>query len=68
MKEGIISFVEADDKGRFHEERFEILDDHLMRLEETITNFAKDITEFSFWDKTCDEKDCEFCKLSRVIK
>lgn len=68
MKEGIISFVEADDKGRFHEERFEIPDEHLENLKVIIGNFAKDITSLSFWNRNCDEKDCEFCKLAENLK
>jgi DNA helicase-2/ATP-dependent DNA helicase PcrA len=63
MKEGIVEFVEPDDKGNIHVERFEISDEDVSELEKLIQKSAGEILELSFWNTPCDEQDCHWCGL-----
>ena len=63
MESGDIDFVEPDDKGKYHKERFEIDDEEVSDVKALIEKTAKEILDLSFWDKRCDEKDCEYCVL-----
>lgn len=61
MHEGIIEFVEPDEKGRIRTEAFEITDADLADLEALIKRSAQEILTLSFWNDTCDEAECEWC-------
>ncbi len=63
-----IDFLEPDEKGRYRKEKFIISDDEVSELKQTIQKTALEILDFSFWDKTCGEKDCEWCKLRETMK
>jgi len=63
MISGDIDFIEPDEKGRYHKEHFEIEDEEVIELKETIHETAKEILNLSFWDSRCEKKDCEYCKL-----
>jgi hypothetical protein len=67
MKSGEIDFTEPDDKGKFKKEKFEITDGEVAELETVIEKAVGEIKELSFWDKTCLDKDCEYCRLRQVI-
>ncbi len=63
MQSGTIDFVEPDDKGKYHKELFEISEDEVRELADTIRRVAREVTELSFWDKRCDDPSCEYCAL-----
>lgn len=63
MSEGIIEFVEPDDKGQMRSETFMITDDEVKELEATIAKTAESIMTLSFWNTHCDDPDCEWCAL-----
>ncbi len=63
MVSGDIDFIEPDDKGRYHKEHFDVSDEEVGELKETIQQTAKEILDLSFWGDRCDKKDCEYCKL-----
>jgi DNA helicase-2/ATP-dependent DNA helicase PcrA len=63
MREGIIEFVEPDDKGKIRVEAFEITDEDVKDLEDVIQEAADSILKLSFWNEPCDGKDCEWCAL-----
>jgi DNA helicase-2/ATP-dependent DNA helicase PcrA len=63
MSEGIIEFVEPDDKGQMHSETFMITDEEVKELETIIAQTAESIMTLSFWDTHCDDPDCEWCAL-----
>ena len=67
MKEGVIDFVEPDDKGRFRRERFEIKEEEVKDLEEKINQVSDEILNLKFWDRHCDQKDCEYCMLREIM-
>jgi len=63
MQEGVIEFVEPDDKGRIHVESFEIPDVDVQALEELILKTAQEISTLSFWNNPCDAEDCKWCLM-----
>jgi hypothetical protein len=67
MLAGAIDFTEPDDKNRFKREVFEISNEETRELKETITKCADEILNLKFWNKFCEEKDCEYCELRRLI-
>ncbi|MEK7463501.1 MAG: ATP-dependent DNA helicase [Patescibacteria group bacterium] len=67
MKSGELDFIEADDKGKQKKDVFDISDAQIEELVTLIKEKAKEIYTFSFWDRSCEEKDCEYCKLGRIL-
>jgi DNA helicase-2/ATP-dependent DNA helicase PcrA len=63
MIEGRIDFVEPDDAGKMRSENFIIEDEEVLALESSIIKTADEITSLSFWNDSCNEKDCEWCPL-----
>lgn len=68
MQNGVIDFIEPDEKGKSHKESFEISDEEVSGLTETIFRVAEEIRNLDFWDKGCQEKDCEFCALRKLVQ
>lgn len=66
MKEGVIDFVEPDEKDQFHSEVFTISEDMEKVLIDQIKYVADEIMNLSFWDFKCDDKECEYCKLRNM--
>lgn len=67
MDEGVIDFIEPDDRGRFKQERFEVTDEETDELKEVIRKSAEEILTLSFWDKRCDDSKCEYCALRNLM-
>lgn len=63
MHEGIIDFVEPNEKGKFKSERFTITEEMAKNLKKEIIRISNEIINLEFWDKRCDDKNCEYCKL-----
>jgi DNA helicase-2/ATP-dependent DNA helicase PcrA len=66
MISGVIDFIEPDEKGKFKSENFEISDQEVVALTNQIKFVAEEIRELAFWDRYCDDKDCEYCDLRRL--
>ena len=56
------------DKGNYKKELFDISSENVDELEKQIKTVDKEILSLSFWDKTCDDPKCEYCKLRKMIK
>ena len=67
MVSGEIDFIQPDEKGIYHKEFFSVTKEMTESLVEQIKQVSKEILDLSFWDKTCDKKDCEFCALRKMI-
>jgi len=67
MKTGEIDFIESNKNGIYKRERFEISADELKNVEEEIKKTAKEIINLTFWDKTCDDPDCYYCNLRKIM-
>ena len=67
MQSGEIDFLEPDEKGKFHREKFIIPDGEVKVLENQIHELAKDIENLSFFERICEEKDCRYCRLGKAF-
>lgn len=63
MTEGVIEFVEPDEKGRIRTEVFSISDAEVAALEVQIQQVADAILNLSFWNTPCDDPACHWCKI-----
>ena len=68
MLSGEIDFVEPDEKGIYHKEKFIISDNDIKEIKEIIKNTAKEILELSFWNKKCDNKKCDYCEIRKMME
>jgi DNA helicase-2/ATP-dependent DNA helicase PcrA len=67
MVSGEIDFIQPDEKGNYRKELFTITPIMVGELIEQIRAVSKEILDLSFWDKICDDKNCEFCSLRKMI-
>ena len=63
MKEGVIEFVESATTGDIKSESFIIEDSEVKELVQSIHDMRDSLLSLSFWDKTCADKECEYCRL-----
>ena len=68
MKNGIIQFIEPDERGKMHREEFEIAPGEVETLEKLVMDVAREILDLSFWSKGCHEPDCKYCELRKGMK
>lgn len=68
MKSGELDFIEPDDRGNYKKERFEIIDEEVEELKTTLGRVANEILSFEFIEKGCNEKECDYCKLSKFLR
>ena len=67
MKRGEIDFIEPNDRGKYKKEIFEIAPEEIVELKKLIQETALNILGMSFIGKTCDDKDCEYCRLGKML-
>ncbi len=65
---GEIDFVEPNEKGFFKKEKFFIEDSEVIELEELIKEISQEIINYSFKNKKCDDKNCQFCQLREMME
>ncbi len=68
MTDGVIQFIEPDDRGKMHREEFTITPGEVKVLEKLVMDVAREILDLSFWSKGCHEPDCRYCELRRGVK
>jgi len=68
MVSGEIDFIEPDAKGNYKKEKFEIDEKDVVKLKEQISSVAKEIINLDFWDRFCDDPECEYCNMRKVMK
>ncbi len=68
MISGVIDFVQPNKLGKFKREEFTVSDEETKELRAKILEVADEIVNLKFWDKSCGEKDCEFCALRNIMK
>ncbi len=67
MKMGVLDFVQADSKGIFHRETFEISNEEMIQLQEQVHEAARDILSLGFWNRFCDDTECQWCALRKSL-
>ncbi len=68
MTLGEISFVEPDERGKYHSELFEITPEEVAMLRDQVLAVSDEILNLSFWDKQCDDPKCEYCDLRNKME
>lgn len=68
MKDGVIQFIEPDDRGKMHREEFVITPGEVRALEAQVMQVAREILDLSFWDRGCHEPDCKYCELRKGMR
>lgn len=68
MQAGVIDFIEPDLKDRYVSEEFTITDQEVADLTEQIKQVADEILTLKFWNKRCDNKECQYCALRDIDK
>ncbi len=68
MESGEIDFIEPDDKGKLHKEKFIISDEEVDELEETIKRVGEEIMNLAFWDTPWDPETCDYADLVNAIR
>ncbi|HUC31330.1 MAG TPA: hypothetical protein VMR99_01415, partial [Candidatus Paceibacterota bacterium] len=68
MTDGVIQFIEPDDRGKMHREEFAITPGEVKVLEKLVMDVAREILDLSFWNKGCHESDCKYCELRKGMK
>ena len=68
MISGEIDFIEPDDRGKYHKEKFEVTAGEMDELKAIITAVSTEILNLDFWDKICGKKDCKYCALRALMK
>jgi len=64
MSQGRIDFVEPDSQtGKYRQEDFIITDAEVRELTEIIKGAVSDITALGFWNRSCDNPECPYCRL-----
>ncbi|HEV2339534.1 MAG TPA: ATP-dependent DNA helicase [Patescibacteria group bacterium] len=64
---GIIDFVEPDEKGRYKSELFSLEEKDIEALKTLLRKIANEIRNLSFLEKGCEKTDCRYCKLGTSI-
>jgi len=67
MRNGVIEFVEPNKSGAYKREIFDVPNDEVNSLLKQTIEIAEEIINLEFWDKKCDDKKCEYCRLRDYI-
>lgn len=67
MISGEIDFIEPTKSGGYKKEKFIINQDEVDELKNLILKTTSEIKNLSFWDKFCDDEECHYCQLRKLI-
>ncbi|MCA9354940.1 ATP-dependent helicase [Candidatus Kaiserbacteria bacterium] len=67
-REGVLSFVQGDAKGRVREETFIVTDEEIEELKSSIISATKDIISGKFLEYPCDDKISDYCHLVELLR
>ncbi len=67
MDSAVIDFVEPKENQQHVKYEFEIKENEIMDLEKEIKRVSAEIINLDFWDKYCDDAECSFCHLRKLM-
>jgi DNA helicase II / ATP-dependent DNA helicase PcrA len=67
-KNGTLSFVESDEKGKIHEESYTITDEEVEALRLEILRVVREIAHGAFLNAPCDSDTSDYCHLVSMLK
>ena len=63
-----VDFIEPMPSGKYKKEMFEVTPEEVAALEKEIVRVGTEIIEGLFWEKRCDDPNCEYCALRDLMK
>lgn len=66
MRSGRIDFIEPDRRGAYRREEFAANDEEVRTLAETVRRVVGEIRSLAFWNRRCDDPDCNYCALRNL--
>ncbi len=67
-RDGLLSFVEADEKGKVHEESYTITQEEIETLKSDIIRIVGEITKGAFLNAPCDPNKSSYCDLVDALQ
>lgn len=67
-RDGLLAFVEADEKGVIHEEAYTITDSEIKELKEEILRVTLEIAHGAFLHAPCDPEKSDYCHLVELLQ
>ncbi|MCL5006985.1 MAG: ATP-dependent helicase [Patescibacteria group bacterium] len=67
MESGTIDFIQPDDRGKFVKRSFEVSNEQTEELKSLISEKADEILNLKFWNRTCGDPKCKFCRLRGLL-
>jgi DNA helicase II / ATP-dependent DNA helicase PcrA len=67
-RNGLLSFVESDEKGKIHEEAYTITDEEIAELKTEIVRVVHEIANGAFLNAPCDSEKSDYCHLVTELK
>jgi len=67
-REGVLSFIEADEKGMLHEEAYMVTDEEIDDLKDEIIRVTREITHGAFLHAPCDPEKSDYCMLVDALR
>lgn len=67
-RNGLLSFVEADEKGKIHEEAYTITDEEILALQAEIVRIVHEIANGAFLNAPCDPEKSDYCTFVTELK
>ncbi|MEX0910234.1 MAG: ATP-dependent DNA helicase, partial [Candidatus Paceibacterota bacterium] len=62
-----VDFIEPNNRGVYKKEKFILELNEIEELEQIVVETIDSILDLTFWNKQCDDKNCEFCQLKQVL-
>lgn len=67
-REGVLAFLEPDQKGVVHEEAYTITDEEITALKEELVAVVQEIISGEFLDSKCDPAVSDYCELVEMLR
>ncbi len=67
-REGVLSFIEPDEKGKIHEEVYSVTDEEIENLKQEIIRVTREITQGAFLHAPCDPEKSKYCHLVEELR
>jgi hypothetical protein len=69
FKSAEVDFLQPDEKsGKYYKPQFKITDEEVEELKDVIRETIQSIQRLDFWDTTCDDPECKYCKTAERLK
>jgi DNA helicase II / ATP-dependent DNA helicase PcrA len=68
VSETRIDFIEPSKKGEYQSRQFSVTPEAEQELIQALNDMIASLTSLTFWNETCDVKDCKYCHLASSLQ